>query len=104
LYAEQQTVGKLISFNQHWPDASNYEVSRTPIAGIRGPSQLEGEMTFTAQPEGNDAEELNHLRAPLHRGHGRPATCPLAANGHGQALTYGGFCLALKRPYGMAFR
>ena len=62
-YIEQQNIGKMVNFNQHWSDTTNFDVSRTPLPTFRCPSKEDGEMTFTAQPGGNDAEELNLLRA-----------------------------------------
>lgn len=87
-YAELQNVAKLINFNQHWSDASNYDISRTPVPAIRCPSQIDGEMTFTAQPGGNDAEELNFLRAHYMAVMGAKTTCPMAANATYPNSTY----------------
>jgi prepilin-type N-terminal cleavage/methylation domain-containing protein len=87
-YIEQQGVGKMVNFNQHWSDASNYDVSRTPLMAFRCPSKEDGEMTFTAQPGGSDAEELNMLRAHYMGVMGAKVACPVAASAAYPASTY----------------
>lgn len=87
-YIELQSVGNLINHAQHWSDSSNSAAGRTALAAIRCPSQEMGEMTFTDQPGGNTAEELNSLRSHYMAVMGAKKSCPVAGNEVHPASTY----------------
>lgn len=87
-YIEQQNIGKTVNFNQHWSDTTNFDASRTPLTTFRCPSKEDGEMTFTAQPGGSDAEELNLLRAHYMAVMGAKVACPLPSNATYPNSTY----------------
>lgn len=76
-YMELQGVHSLVNQSQHWSDPSNQIAARTPLSAIRCPSQEYGEMTFTDQPGGNTAEELNSLRSHYMGVMGAKIQCPL---------------------------
>jgi prepilin-type N-terminal cleavage/methylation domain-containing protein/prepilin-type processing-associated H-X9-DG protein len=87
-YIEQQNVAKLVNMNQHWVDDTNFQASRTPLTAFRCPSKEDGEMTFTAQPGGSDAEELNLLRAHFMAVMGAKVNCPPLPTDPYPASTY----------------
>ncbi|WP_428306931.1 DUF1559 domain-containing protein [Lacipirellula sp.] len=87
-YVEQQAVGRTINTKVHWSHDDNYNASRTPLPSFRCPSKEDGEMTFTAQPGGNEAEELNLLRAHFMAVMGAKVNCPPLSTDPYPASTY----------------
>jgi prepilin-type processing-associated H-X9-DG protein len=76
-YMELGDLQSRFGIKTHWADAPNYQFGLTQeMTDFRCPSQPERQTTFTAQPGGNDTNEVTNLMSHYQGVMGAKASCP----------------------------